>query len=346
MLDSASVACHPTVTPAPPGYHCALPPLASSSPSPDDLQHVTVLRDHSVFHLAAAPGQVLVDATFGGGGHTRALLEATAPSGHVLALDRDPQAIASGQTLVEEFQPRLSLYQANYTSLPSVLADAGYARVDGILADLGVSTRQLLDPARGFSFRNEGPTDMRMGPDADWTAAELIAASDEQELVEQLKEAGEHRYARRIARGLKALVRDNPQPTTTELASAVHRSVGAARTPDGRDRATRTFLALRLAVNNELGDLAALLSAAPGLLRRGGRLAIITFHSLEDRMVKRAFQELCQRCSCPPRQPVCTCPGTPRARWVAKKVREEATDNRRARSATLRVIEMLEEPTP
>jgi len=246
----------------------------------DDFGHLSVLLDESVAALAPARGEVFVDCTLGGGGHSEALLQA-APC-RVIGLDRDPEALAAATARLAPFGDRFVAVHSAFADLQAVLDELGIDQVDGVLADLGVSSPQLDRPQRGFSFRHAGPVDMRMDPTRGQTAAELIASSSEEELAQLIREYGEERHARRVAR---ALVRDQPFDDTAALAATVARVVGRSK---GRIHpATRTFQALRIAVNDELGQLRVLLDHSLARLAPGGRLAYITFHSLEDRIVKR-----------------------------------------------------------
>jgi 16S rRNA (cytosine1402-N4)-methyltransferase len=233
--------------------------------------------------LAPKDGDVLIDGTFGAGGYTRAILEAA--SCKVLALDRDPTAIAAGQALVAELQPRLTLVEAPFSELAEVAADRGLAQVDGVVLDIGVSSMQLDNPERGFSFQKDGPLDMRMAASGA-SAADLVNTMDETDLADLIYRYGEEHRSRAIARAIVRVRDETPFTRTLELADAVSR-VFHGRKVDGRHPATRTFQALRIAVNDELGELGRALSAAESLLKPGGRLVVVTFHSLEDRIVKR-----------------------------------------------------------
>ncbi len=276
------------------------------------LAHRPVLLEATLAALEPGPGKVIVDATFGGGGHARALL---ASGARVIALDKDPEAIARGRARFAG-EERLDLVEADFRELERVLDGLGLERVDGVLADLGVSSYHLDDPRRGFSYRLEGPLDMRMGR-GELTAADVVNAFDEEELAEILRRYGEEPAARRIAR---AIVRARPLRTTTELAEVVRRAVGYRR---AGHPARKTFQALRIYVNDELGALRALLEASARRLAPGGRLAVISFHSLEDREVKRFLRES------PEFEPLFKKPVVPRP--------EEVAENPRARSAKLRV---------
>ncbi len=287
--------------------------------------HLPVMRAEVVAALRPADGEVLVDCTFGGGGHTRALLEAARC--RVIALDRDPSALANAEAIRAEVGDRLEVHHAPFSALGSVLDAAGRPLVDGILADLGVSSHQLDTPDRGFSFRAKGPLDMRMDPTAGRSAADLVNEADEHELVRILREYGEEQKAGRVAR---AIVAGRPWSDTLALAEAVARVVG----PGGRIHpATRTFQALRIAVNGELAELESLLPTALERLRPGGRLAILTFHSLEDRIVKRFFDASAGKGR--PRDPYGNPIGPVHLR-VHPDLAPSDEENPRARSARLR----------
>lgn len=308
--------------------------------------HIPVLLQEAVAALAPRAGGRYLDGTFGGGGHTKAILLATAPDGRVLALDADPTALARGAALQAAFGARLTLRQGNFAELARFAAEEGFVPLDGILLDLGVSSFQLDDPARGFSFAADGPLDMRLGPAAVETAADIVNGRDETELADLIFRYGEERWARRIAR---AIVRERariPFMTTVPLAALVARTVAA--TGAGRERihpATRTFQALRIAANRELAVLEAALDAALTVLAPGGRLAVIAFHSLEDRIVKTFMRREATDCVCPPRLPVCICGHRAALRLVVRKgIRASETEvaaNPRSRSAILRVAERL-----
>ena len=298
--------------------------------------HATVLRDEVVQLLKPASGQRLVDATLGGGGHAEVLLAAGA---EVIGVDRDPSAVAAARTRLGA-SDRFRALEGRAGELEALLGPLGLLPVDGVLLDLGVSSPQLDTPERGFSFQAEGPLDMRMGRNGE-TAAELIARLSETELAAVLRELGEEPFARPIARALK---QDLPT-TTLAAAGSVKRAVPRRAWPAKVHVATRTFQALRIAVNDELGELDRVLGSLPRLLRVGGRAAVISFHSLEDRAVKQAFRALEGRCTCPPGLPVCACgaQGTFRAltRRAVQASEAEVKRNPRARSARLRAVEKV-----
>jgi 16S rRNA (cytosine1402-N4)-methyltransferase len=308
--------------------------------------HLPVLADEVMSMLAPASGSLQIDATVGGGGHTERILEATDPDGRLLGLDADGAAIARVAARLDRFGHRLVLRQANFRDLDEVAPDAGFATVDGCLFDLGLSSFQLADTERGFSFRTAGSLDMRFDARRGVSAAELVAALDVDELTALFRRYGEEPRAPRIARAIVDARRTAAISTAEELAAVVERA--APRPPRGRrpiHPATRVFQALRIAVNEELDALSEGLAAAVDLLRPGGRLVVLSYHSLEDRIVKRFFQAERRGCVCPPEAPVCVCGREPRLRLVTRPSltasREEVVANPRARSARLRAAERL-----
>jgi 16S rRNA (cytosine1402-N4)-methyltransferase len=305
-------------------------------------QHTTVLLSEAVDAVALRPEGVFVDGTFGRGGHSRALLARLSPAGRLIAFDKDPEAITVGQALAAE-DPRFSIVHESFADMAGELAARGVAQVDGVLLDLGVSSPQIDNGARGFSFRFDAPLDMRMDTTRGETAADFLAGATERRIAEVIRDYGEERFAVSIAKALVAR-RDagTPVRTTLELAQLVARSVRTREA--GQDPATRTFQALRILVNGELTELEQGLSAALALLAPGGRLAVISFHSLEDRIVKtfiaRESREVVDRNS-----PAVY--AAPRAMKLQALGRIKASDdevraNPRARSATLRVAERME----
>ena len=309
--------------------------------------HVPVMPAEVLAMLATRAGSRTIDATVGGGGHAERILTAAAPDGRLLGLDADRAAISRvKRRLGSEFGDRLVLRQANFRELATVAPKAGFEAADGCLFDLGLSSDQLADADRGFSFRTAGSLDMRFDPSRGVAAAELLATLDADELTGLFRRYGEEPFAGRIARAIVEVRRTAPVTTAAELAALVER-VAPGRAP-GRRRvhpATRVFQALRVAVNEELDALQAGLAAAVDLLRPGGRLVVLSYHSLEDRIVKRFFQAERRGCTCPPEAPVCVCGRQPRLRLVIPKglVPEEAevVANPRARSARLRAAERL-----
>ena len=306
-------------------------------------EHRPVLEDAAVAALAPAADARLVDATFGRGGHSARLLTDLGSDGALLALDRDAEAVEHGRTRFGA-DPRFRIRQLPFSAIAEAVAAEGWtAGVDGILADLGVSSPQLDRAQRGFSFREEGPLDMRMDATRGPTAAEWLATVTEAELVRVLADYGEERHARRVARAILAAREAGQLATTTDLAETVRAAV-PGRGERGKDKATRTFQAVRMAVNDELGELDGFLAGALSALRPGGRLVVIAFHSLEDRAVKRFIRDEARECVCPPDFPVCRCDKVARLRAVGKPVRPseaECDTNPRARSAIMRVAERL-----
>jgi 16S rRNA (cytosine1402-N4)-methyltransferase len=309
--------------------------------------HVPVMADEVVEMLAPTAGSRHVDATLGGGGHAQRILEASDPDGRLLGIDADGAAIARVRArLGPRFGDRLHLRQANFRDLATVAPEEGFDAIDGCLLDLGLSSFQLGDEERGFGFRTGGPLDMRFDTSRGVPAADLIATLDAVELTALFRRYGEEPFAGRIARAIVENRRTAPIRTAEELAALVAR-VAPSRAP-GRRRvhpATRIFQALRIAVNEELDALQDGLAAALDLLRPGGRLVVLSYHSLEDRIVKRFLQAERRGCSCPVEAPVCVCGRQPRLRLLSPKglvpTDAEITANPRARSARLRAAERI-----
>lgn len=309
------------------------------TPRETSFTHDTVLLEEAVEALVTRPHGVYVDGTFGRGGHSRRLLERLGPGGRLLAIDRDPEAVmaaSAGNTRVDD--PRFSIHHAPFAQMAQVIATAGYDRVDGVLLDIGVSSPQIDNPERGFSFRFDGPLDMRMDTTRGESAADFLARADERQIAEVIKNHGEERFALSIAKAIVARrAAGQPVRTTAELSSLV---AGAVRTREpGQNPATRTFQALRIFVNGELEELEQGLSAAVELLAPGGRLVVISFHSLEDRIVKTLIANE-SRSVFDRRAPFAE--PTP-SRLVSlgrvKPSEAEVARNPRARSAVMRVAE-------
>ncbi|MGE0228604.1 MAG: 16S rRNA (cytosine(1402)-N(4))-methyltransferase RsmH [Dehalococcoidia bacterium] len=308
----------------------------------DRRRHEPVLLTETLAALAVHPGGSYVDATVGLGGHAEAILEAAEPAGRLLGIDRDPEAIEVAGQRLKRFGKRAVLQQGNHEAVAAIARDHGFDAVDGVLFDLGVSSMQLDTPGRGFSFQRDEPLDMRMGPDAPVSAAQIVNTYDEHDLADLIWRYGEERRSRAIAR---SIVARRPITTTGELVNAIEQAVGR-----GRERqihpATLTFQALRIAVNGELVSLVDALDGARGLLAGvGSRLVVISFHSLEDRIVKRYMIKESSTCVCPPRTPVCICGAEPSVRMIGRRAvqatQAEVARNPRARSARLRVAESL-----
>ena len=308
--------------------------------------HMPVMPGEVIETLAPTPGSLQIDATVGGGGHTERILEAASPDGRVLGLDADAAAIERVGAKLARFGDRLVLRQSNFRELATVAPEAGFAAVDGAFFDLGLSSFQLADRDRGFGFRTGGPLDMRFDPTKGVPAAELLATLDADALAALFRRYGEEPAAWRIAKAIVAARATTPVETAEDLAALVEQV--APGNPRGRRRihpATRVFQALRIAVNEELDALEDGLAAAVDLLRPGGRLVVLSYHSLEDRIVKRFLAAERRGCTCPPQAPVCVCGKAPRLRLVTRPsltpTEAEITANPRARSARLRAAERL-----
>jgi 16S rRNA (cytosine1402-N4)-methyltransferase len=304
--------------------------------------HEPVLLQEALAALALRPDGAYVDGTFGRGGHSRAILERLGPNGRLIALDRDPDAEAAARALQD---PRFRFFRAAFSSLSQTLDAAGLPLADGMLFDLGVSSPQLDDPARGFSFRADGPLDMRMDPQAGRSAAEWLATAEEQQITEVIRDYGEERFAKQIAAAIVAARRREPLLRTRQLADLVGEAV-RTREP-GQDPATRTFQALRIHLNRELEEVSLMLPQALSRLAPGGRLALISFHSLEDRIVKR-FMQGAARPEMPRGLPLRASempqPALKLAGRAIKPSQQETRANPRSRSAILRVAERTAAP--
>ncbi|MBN2809934.1 MAG: 16S rRNA (cytosine(1402)-N(4))-methyltransferase RsmH [Deltaproteobacteria bacterium] len=311
--------------------------------------HVPVLLQESVDLLVsgrrvAGGAGVLVDATFGGGGHSRALLESSGDRVLVVAIDRDPDAGARAQPLFQRFAPRFKLLRGNFADLSRLLDAAGIDKIDGLLLDIGLSSFQLEDGERGFSFQTDGPLDMRMDPSCGEPAAAVVNRADDKTLSRIFRDFGEEPYAVAIAKKIVEKRSGKPFLTTRSLALLVEEMVPPYKRSH-RHPATRIFQALRIYVNDELGALREVLETGLARLDHGARLVVISYHSLEDRLVKQVFRQAGKGCICPPRVPVCTCGRQPQVRILHPGgIRPQAGEialNPRSRSACLRVVECL-----
>lgn len=302
--------------------------------------HIPVMVQEVLTALAVRPGGRYIDCTVGGGGHAAAILAAAYPGGRLLAIDRDPDAIAAASQRLDAYRDMVELAEGNFADLAAIAEAHGWTEADGILFDLGLSSLQLADETRGFSFQVEAPLDMRFDPRQGLTAADIVNTYREEEIADILWRYGEERQSRRIAR---QIVRSRPITTTSQLARLVEQAVGGARSRI--HPATRTFQALRIAVNGELESLPAALQQAHGLLGMGGRLVVISYHSLEDRIVKQFIQRESRDCICPPGLPVCTCGHRASLRPVTRRALKpspaEVALNPRSRSARLRAAERI-----
>ena len=316
-------------------------PQARTSPGEAGVLHRPVMLSQVIEYLRPRSGGVYIDATLGLGGHARAILEESSPEGKLIGIDRDRESLRKAARELDRFERRVELHHGNFARVKDIARRWRFGACDGILADLGLSSFQLETAERGFSFQRSGPLDMRMDTDAPLTAAEVVNRFPERKLAGLIYSYGEEPGSRRIAR---AIVRARPLNDTLSLAEVVSRAVRSRR----RSRihpATRTFQALRIFVNGELEALRQFVASAIELLREGGRLAIISFHSLEDRIVKGSLGSLARGCICPPEMPACACGRKKLVKLVCRKpvspTEEETISNPRSRSARLRVAERL-----
>jgi 16S rRNA (cytosine1402-N4)-methyltransferase len=307
--------------------------------------HEPVLLEETIAALNCCDGGVYVDGTVGGGGHAALILERSAPDGFLLGLDVDIDALQAAETRLMPFGPRKKLVKANYADIRQVLADQNISRVDGILLDLGVSSHQLDAAERGFSFAQEALLDMRMDSESCQSAYEVVNTCSERELKAIIRQYGEEIMAGRIARAITEKRKDAPIRTTTELAAIVAGALPKTSRHRKIHPATRTFQALRIYVNNELANLYQAIYNGTDCLKVGGRFAIISFHSLEDGIVKNVFRTLEKGCICPSDMPFCTCGQKPRLKVISRKPispsQEEIEANPRSRSARLRTAERI-----
>ena len=309
--------------------------------------HVSVLLQEALANLALQPGNIYVDGTLGGAGHAKAIARCIMPGGMLIGMDRDPDAIANARRLQDEYSTGVHLFQASFDTLPRVFDKLAISGADGILLDLGISRHQLLDSGRGFSFQLDEPLDMRMDPTRGTTAANLVNQLPEADLRRIMGKYGEEPRAGRISQAIVAARKKEPITTSRQLAELVVRAKGSARRPGVKriHPATQVFMALRIAVNDELETIARVMAKVDGWLNPKGRLCVIAFHSLEDRIVKHGLRALAQGCRCPKELPRCVCGHTPTMRLVTKKaIRPGAAEiaaNPLARSALLRVAEKI-----
>jgi 16S rRNA (cytosine1402-N4)-methyltransferase len=302
--------------------------------------HIPVLLDEVIEGLQARRGGDFVDCTVGLGGHAAAIMEKISPSGRLLGIDADPEAIKVSQDKLSNYGEAVTLVNDNFVNLEAICERYHFHPVDGILFDLGVSSLQLDTAERGFSFHLDAPLDMRFNSGQELTASDIVNSFSEQELARLIERYGEEHHSRRIARNI---VQNRPVATTVELARLVEQVLGGKRTKI--HPATRTFMALRIAVNSELQNLELALNQTPNLLRPGGRLTVISYHSLEDRIVKQFMRYAASSCLCPPGTVICCCGHVPTLKLISRKVIKptslEIESNPRSRSAKLRIAERL-----
>lgn len=311
----------------------------------EEFHHLSVLPQEVIEQLAPHLGGIYLDGTLGSGGHSELILEKIGPDGLLIGIDRDQAALAAASERLRRFGSCFKPVQGSFGDLAELLKKEGVSAIDGLLLDLGVSSHQLDTGARGFSFRLDGPLDMRMDRSSGDSAADLLQESSVQELEKIIKEFGEERWARKIAQRIVQIRQETPIATTLQLADLVAGTIPRRFHEDRIHPATRTFQALRIAVNQELEQVQQGVNAGIAALKPGGRIAVISFHSLEDRIVKHLFREAATGCTCPPKMPHCVCNKKPLLRVLTGRPviagAEETSHNPRARSAKLRAAEKL-----
>ena len=310
-----------------------------------DFHHISVLPDEVLGLLAPKSGGIYVDGTLGGAGHAGLILAASAPQGQLIGFDRDAEAIAVAKERLAPFGDRVRIFQRNFSSIAQTLAEIGVDAIDGFVLDLGVSSHQLDKDERGFSFQADAPLDMRMDRSSGPSAADLVNTLSEAELNRVIADYGEERWAKRVASFIVKAREERPIETTMQLVDIIKGAIPKAKWEERLHPATRTFQGLRIAVNEELKSLQLGLSDLLKLLKQGGRGAVISFHSLEDRIVKEAFRDAAAGCTCPKELPICVCGRVPQYKVLTKKAlkagEEELNANPRSRSARLRGIEKI-----
>jgi len=311
-----------------------------------EYSHSSVMPDEVIEYLNISPGGIYIDCTLGGGGHSKLILEKSSPDGRLLVMDRDELAIKNAENVLSQFKDRVIVSKTNFSSIKQVMAENKINAADGILADIGVSSHHLDMAQRGFSFIKEGPLDMRMDQDSEKTAFDIVNTYSTEQLFIIFKKYGEEKFASRIANRIEIKRNISPIKTTTELAEIIKKAIPDKFSKKSKIHpATKCFMAIRIEVNNELYHLEKFLEEAPGLLNSKGRLCILTFHSLEDRIVKNKFKELEKACICPPDFPVCMCGRKKEFKRITRKplvpTDNEINTNPRARSTKMRVIEKL-----
>nr|C6DZJ8.1 RecName: Full=Ribosomal RNA small subunit methyltransferase H; AltName: Full=16S rRNA m(4)C1402 methyltransferase; AltName: Full=rRNA (cytosine-N(4)-)-methyltransferase RsmH [Geobacter sp. M21] len=311
----------------------------------EDFHHISVLPDEVLQALSPKSGGVYVDGTLGGAGHAGLILTASAPEGRLIGFDRDEEAIAVARQRLSVFGGRVRIIHRNFAGIAQALAEIGVDGIDGFVLDLGVSSHQLDRDERGFSFMHDAPLDMRMDRSSGQSAADLVNTLPEAELYRIISEYGEERWAKRVASFIVKARDERPIETTLELVDVIKGAIPKAKWEERLHPATRTFQALRIAVNEELKSLEEGLQGLLSLLKQGGRGAVISFHSLEDRIVKEGFRAAATGCTCPKELPICVCGRVPRFKLVTRKPitagESEVAANPRSRSAKLRVVEKI-----
>ena len=312
-----------------------------------EFKHIPVLFHEIMDIMAPKAGEVFVDCTLGGGGHSRGFLERMGDDGRLIGIDQDTNALRAAQDNLAEFGERVTYVHSNYNNLDEILNQYAPDGVDGILFDIGVSSHQLDEKDRGFSYMQDAPLDMRMDQSRKFSAWDVVNTYSEDELHRIIKEYGEERWAKRIARFIVDFRKDKPVDTTGELVDIIKRAIPKGAREEGSHPAKRTFQAIRIEVNDELGVLTRTISVAAKHLKKGGRLGIISFHSLEDRIVKEQFRYLASDCICPPELPCCQCDKVSEVKILTRKpvtaTEEELAANSRSKSAKFRAVEKIVE---
>ena len=307
-----------------------------------EFKHIPVLFHEIMDIMAPQPGEVFVDCTLGGGGHSRGFLECMGDDGRLIGIDQDTNALQAAGANLAEFGDRVTYVHSNYNNLDEILNTYAPDGVDGILFDIGVSSHQLDEKDRGFSYMQDAPLDMRMNQSQNFSAWDVVNTYSEEELHRIIKEYGEERWAKRVAQFIVEFRKEKPVETTGELVDIIKRAIPKGAREEGSHPAKRTFQAIRIEVNDELGVLTRTISVAAKHLKKGGRLGIISFHSLEDRIVKEQFRYLASDCICPPELPFCQCDKVSEVKILTRKpvtaTKEELEANSRSKSAKFRAV--------
>lgn len=308
-----------------------------------DFKHVSVLLDETIDGLNLKPDGIYVDGTLGGGGHSLEIVKRLSDKGRLIGIDQDGDAIEAAGERLEPYRDKVTLVRSNYSEFETILNDLNIDEVDGIVLDLGVSSYQIDNLERGFSYKSDAPLDMRMDQRQMLSAGDVVNGYTEEQLFYMIRDYGEDKFAKNIAKHIVIARKEKPIETTQELAEVIKRAIPMKIQAKGGHPAKRTFQAIRIEVNNELNVLKESLDKMIKHLKPGGRIAVITFHSLEDRIVKQKFKELENPCTCPPDFPVCVCGKKPKGRVITRKPiipnEEEVENNKRAKSSKLRIFE-------
>ena len=308
-----------------------------------DFKHISVLLDETIDGLDIKPDGIYVDGTLGGGGHSYEILKRLSPKGRLIGIDQDGEALKAAGERLKEFENQITLVRSNYCEIDKVLKELNVEKVDGILLDIGVSSYQLDNLERGFSYKSDAPLDMRMDTRQELTAADVVNTYSENELFKIIKDYGEDKFAKNIAKHIVLARKEKPLETTKELSEVIKRAIPMKVQAKGGHPAKKTFQAIRVEVNQELTVLKESIDKMIDLLKPNGRICIITFHSLEDRIVKTKFRENENPCTCPPNFPVCVCGKKSKGKVITRKPiipsEDEIEENKRAKSSKLRIFE-------